>query len=342
MSSGKSIKISDLARIAKVSTATVSRTLNKPETVAKETRDAVLKAAEQTGYRMNLAARNLRRQRTGAVVILVPNLGNPFFSEILAGIESTLASNDLSVLMVDTQQSKTRPETIFDYLHHSRADGIISLDGSLPSDLLRANQVATNSIPIVFACEWHEELQFPSIRADNEQGCQLAIEHLVSLGHRKIGYISGPGYNVLTPTRLSGTIAAMKSLDVEVVDKWFYDGDFSLDAGAAVAEIWLNQSDRPTAIFCANDEVAMGLISELYRHGVEVPNELSVVGFDDIDIAARYVPSLTTISQPRPSLGAKAAELLIARIDQPENRDGSHLELLEVKLVARESTRAVP
>ncbi|MEP4294262.1 MAG: LacI family DNA-binding transcriptional regulator [Rhizobiaceae bacterium] len=331
-------KITDVARVAGVSTATVSRALSKPETVAKQTREAVLAAAAETGYRINLAARNLLRRRTGAVVLLVPNLCNPFFSQILAGIESVLTSQGLSILMVDTMQSGTRPDFILDFLHHSRADGIISLDGSLPSVLLNSSQNSNENLPFVFGCEWHPQETFPSVRANNQQGARLAIEHLVSLGHRHIGYINGPAENVLSQVRKNSTQEALAEHGMPVRNEWFFDGDFTLEAGAKVAREWIDLEDRPSAIFCANDEIACGLISELHQAGINVPDQLSVVGYDDIDIAERYIPALTTVWQPRFDLGQAVANLLLEGIENDGFGETVPIEILPVKLTIRQST----
>lgn len=330
-------KIKDVARIAGVSTATVSRTLSKPETVAETTRKAVLAAAEQTGYRVNLAARNLRSQRTGAVVVLVPNLGNPFFSQILAGIEQILAQNQLSVVMVDTQQPSLRPEHLFDYLHHSRADGIICLDGTLPIEAPASGPLGRLR-PLVFACEWQDADTHPSVRVDNAQGAKLAVDHLVALGHSDIGYIDGPPDNVLSIARRSGTAKTLQVHKLELSSQWVFDGDFSLDSGIRAARSWLALTHRPTALICANDETAIGLISELHRNGIDVPGRVSVVGFDDIDIARCFIPALTTIRQPRQALGGAAAQRLVDAMEHPvKQRDGA-IEILPVELIQRQST----
>ncbi|NKB52529.1 MAG: LacI family DNA-binding transcriptional regulator [Rhizobiaceae bacterium] len=333
-------KITDVARVAGVSTATVSRALSKPETVAKQTREAVLAAAAETGYRINLAARNLRRRSTGAIVLLVPNLGNPFFSQILAGIESTLSSRGLSTLMVDTKHSGSGDEFILDYLHHSRADGIISLDGSLPPSILNSPGMAAENLPIVFGCEWLQNGHYPSVRANNEQGALLAIEHLASLGHSNIGYINGPDENVLSQVRKASTKRALKDRGVPVREDWFFAGDFTLESGASVARKWMKMEDRPSAIFCANDEIAFGLISELHQSGIRVPDQLSVIGYDDIDIAKRYIPALTTIWQPRFELGQTVAELLLKGVTDGGFGDTIQVKTLPVRLIIRQSTSA--
>ena len=335
-------RIVDVARIAGVSTATVSRALARPETVAETTRNAVLAAAEQTGYKVNQAARNLRRQRTGAIVVLVPNLGNPFFSEILAGIEVMLSRADLNMLVVDTGQAHAKPDLMSEYLHNTRADGIIALDGWLPDSVLKALRNSNASPPIVFACEWTNDPSFPSVRADNEGGARLVIAHLRALGHSKIGILNGPADNVLTIARSKGAMDAMQGFGIEVRDDFLFDGDFTLDAGVMAAHAWLDLTDRPTAMFCASDQMAFGFISELARSGLSVPKSVSVVGFDDIDIAGRYIPALTTVRQPRSGLGTSAARMLLDRLAAPEaGLPAEHLKL-DVELIVRDSTGAVP
>lgn len=331
-------KIKDVARLAGVSTATVSRALSKPETVAPKTREAVLAAAAQSGYRVNLSARNLRSKRAGAIIVLVPNLGNPFFSEILAGIESVTTTKGLSVLMLDTKQSGSNPAFLFSYLQGARADGIISLDGTLPDSLLDTEESTVANLPTVFACEWHHQDRFPSVRADNAQGARLAVEHLIELGHTKIGYVDGPAGNVLSQERQAAMRSALKQAGITPVEDWFLSGDFSLDAGVRAARALLDLPNRPTAMCCANDETAFGLISESHKQGIEVPGHLSVVGFDDIDICRRYIPPLTTIRQPRTSLGTTVAEMLVARFENGEYQQESLRNTLPVELIIREST----
>lgn len=334
--------IKDVAEAAGVSTATVSRALSRPERVAEETRKTVVEAARRTGYRINLAARNLRMRQAGAIVVLVPNLGNPFFSEILAGMEATLTQAGLSVLILDTAGPAARNDLLFDYLHNSRADGILCLDGSLPGAALSSDQAPGARPPIVFVCEWHAAGSFPSVRVDNGSGARLALRHLFELGHRHIGHVAGPEHNVLTHARLDGLLDEMAALGLEVRADWFFKGNFSMESGAAAAADWFAMKHRPTALFLASDEMAFGFISELHRHGVSVPDDVSVVGFDDIDIASRFVPALTTIRQPRKALGRKAAELLLRRIAGEDEAEAMSIEVLPVEIVLRDSTAAGP
>jgi LacI family repressor for deo operon, udp, cdd, tsx, nupC, and nupG len=166
----------------------------------------------------------------------------------------------------------------------------------------------------------------------------LAIDHLIELGHQKIGYINGPAGNVLSKFRLRATKDALMAAELAINDHWFFDGDFTLQAGVLAARKWLDLTDRPTALFCANDQTAIGLISELHQSGVDVPGQLSVVGFDDVDIAQHYIPALTTIWQPRLELGRLVAEMLVEGIQQGGFHQDAPLQMLPVKLKVRQST----
>lgn len=330
--------IQDVARAANVSTATVSRALSAPDRVSEPTRLRVYEAVERTGYAVNQTARNLRRRRTGAIVVLVPNLGNPFFSRILAGIEAAASRAGYTVLICDTRQPHGGEEMLLEYVRNNRADGLISLDGGLPRRFL--GEAGNGRRPAgIYACEWREAGGLPSVRFDNAGGARLAIGHLAALGHRSIGHVLGPLENVLTKARYDGYVGALAAHGLTLRNDWVFGGDFSLDAGAEAAGRWLALDERPTAVFCANDEMACGFISELHRRGHSVPGAVSVVGFDDIDIAARFIPALTTIRQPRNDIGEAAFALLLDRIEGKTDVSGP--TLLPARLMVRESTRAV-
>lgn len=332
--------IQDVAREAKVSTATVSRALSMPGRVSQQTRQMVIEAVERTGYAVNHTARNLRRKETGSIVVLVPNLGNPFFSQILAGIEARLADAGYNVLVADTKHPAAKEERLLDYLHANRADGIITLDGSLPAHLFAVDE--RRIPPVVTCCEWMGGADFPSIRFDNFGGESLAVRHLATRGHTAIGHVLGPPANVLTIERLAGFEAALQALDLERRADWLFDGDFSLASGVAAAQRWIAMTDRPTAMTTSSDVMACGFISELHRNGYEVPRDVSVIGFDDIEIAEIFIPALTTIRQPRSEIGNSAAEALLA-IVKAESGEGAAgvVRLWPAQLVERESVRTL-
>ena len=328
-------KIKDVARLAGVSTATVSRTLNDVDRVSPQTKDSVLRAAKEVGYRVNHSARSLRLQQTGSVAVLIPNVGNPFFSNILAGIESVMTKAGVNVLILDTQSATSRQSYTTDYLRSQRADGIICLDGQLQPGA-EVEQSGMMKLPVVFACEWPDSTDCNVVRSDNTNGARLAIKHLMSLGHRNIGYVGGPKENVLTTARRKATVDTFKAGGLPVVNDWFFSGDFSLESGVQAARNWLALENRPTALFCASDLMAIGVMAELKRNGISVPEDLSVVGFDDIDIARYYSPALTTIRQRTRELGELAAEVLIEKLHG--RKDHEKIKVVDVELVDREST----
>lgn len=340
----KAPRIQDVARAAGVSTATVSRALTRPELVSEATRRAVFEAIRATGYRVNRAASNLRRQRAGAVLVLVPNLGNPFFSQILKGISAGFAGSEFSVLIVDTEQQPESRGGPVDYFLDSRIDGMISLDGAVAGttlDRLAASGVADR---VVFACEWVDGAAFPTVRSDNRGGARLAIEHLAGLGHRRIAHLTGPAGNVLTAERHEAAREACAALGLAMPPERVLAGDFSLASGRAAAERLAAQppGQRPTAVFAASDEMALGLISGLAARGLSVPRDLSVVGFDDIEAAAYALPALTTIRQDRQALGTRAARLLLEQLTGPGQEDAARCEVIDVALVPRASSGPPP
>ncbi|MGR3755998.1 MAG: LacI family DNA-binding transcriptional regulator [Tranquillimonas sp.] len=337
----KAPRIQDVAEAAGVSTATVSRALSDPERVSEATRRTVLAAVERTGYSANRAARMLRTRRAGAVLVLVPNLGNPFFSQILSGIEAVFAAAGTSVLIADTQEQPIGPGQIARYISGGHADGLISLDGAIAPETLADEAQLPEGAPLVFACEWSAAGRFPSIRSDNADGVAQAVDHLVGLGHRRIGMVGGPDGNVLSAAREGAFRDALARHGIAPRDDWFVPGDFSLEAGRQAARRLLEMTDRPTAVFCAADQMALGLIGELRSRGASVPEELSVVGFDDIEIAEHVWPGLTTIRQRRHDLGRRAAEILLARLAAPEPAR-AETTILPVALVVRGSTGPAP
>ncbi|QDC08687.1 LacI family DNA-binding transcriptional regulator [Oceanicola sp. D3] len=340
----KTVRIRDVARAAGVSTATVSRALSNPDLLTESTRKAVEDAVRITGYRVNHAARNLRMQRAGAVLVLVPNLGNPFFSTILAAISESFAGSDTSVLIADTASGESGGRELAGYFLDGRIDGMISLDGGLARSDLAAFDAAGVADRIVFACEWVDGATLPSVRSDNEAGARLAVQHLYDLGHRDIAHVTGPAGNVLTKARRAGMLAERARLGLPSRDDWIIRGDFSLASGREAAQRIIAMKERPSAVFCASDQVAFALMSTLMAAGVRVPEDISVVGFDDIDLSKVYTPALTTIRQDRHALGARAARLLLERIaatnDPLAADDGSCVEMVGVELVARQSTAA--
>lgn len=344
----KPATIQDVARVAGVSPATVSRALSNPGILAEGTREAVFEAIANTGYRVNQAARNLRMQRAGAVLILVPNLGKPFYSKILSGLSDGFSGTDYAVLIADTESRPLQDGELAGYFVDGRIDGVICLDGGLSPEALRQCEQQGLGEKIVFLCEWVDGTDFPVICIDNAEGARLAVRHLHGLGHHRIAHITGPEGNVLTMARREGMVSERARLGLPARDEWIIRGDFSVESGHAAARQILDMPEtgdfsRPTAVFCAADTVAFGLISGLQAGGLSVPNDISVVGFDDIDMSQYYIPALTTIHQDRHRLGRRAAECLLERLKpSAAARMDDANDMIEVELVVRDSTAPPP
>ncbi|WP_308915884.1 LacI family DNA-binding transcriptional regulator [Jannaschia sp. LMIT008] len=321
--------MADVARTAGVSTATVSRALSDPTRVDPATRDRIMDAVTSTGYRANAAARSLRVRRAGAILVLAPNLANPFFNRIVVAVTQVADAHGLAVQLAD---SRAAPERLATLARDGRADGIVLLDASLDPAVVRGWP-----LPVVQACEWNAAYAAPGLAIDNHAAMGLVVDHLGGLGHRRILHVAGPEGNVLASARTEGFVAACAA---RAVQGSLEAGDFTMESGARAARAWAARPDRPTAVSCASDECAIGFIGECWGMGLAVPRDVSVAGFDDIEVSARLAPPLTTIHQPRARLGAAAAERLIAMIGGADH--APEWDVMPAHLVARGSTAAPP
>lgn len=331
-------KIKDIARVAGVSTATVSRALSDSSLVTNATRDKVREAASKLNYRLNVRARNLRIQKSMAVLLVVRNMTNPFYLEIFKGVEAVARAAGYVLLMGNTEDDDDRDIEYFDMLRDGRADGMILMTGKLPQDheVLRA---ASGMAPIVVALEAVDNCKLAHIQIDNCNAAKQAVNHLVSLGHRRIAHICGPLPEILGRLRLQGYRVAMAEAGLDIPDGYEPVGDYSIHSGQRCCCRLFDRDDPPTALFVANDEMAFGAIGELRRRGMSVPQDVSVIGFDDLFISQSYSPPLTTISQPRMEIGRTAMTMLLdiigARLTGPRTIE------LPTELILRDSAGPV-
>jgi len=302
--------IQDVARSAGVSTATVSRVLSAPEVVAEATRARVLEAVSTLGYAPNVAAKMLRTLRTEKILVTVPDISNPFFSQVIRGVEEAASAAGYSVLLGDTRHEEAREEQFAAMLRSKEADGLIFLGHRLPDTLVEMVAALGPRTPIVNGCEYSPDLGVSGAHIDNERAAVEAIDHLYGLGHSGVGVITGPLASPLSRDRLAGVQQAatrrglMGELAVAV-------GDFSLEAGAREAAALLGRTPRPTAIFCFSDEMAMGALQAIRGLGLRCPEDVSLMGFDGIRFAGYLDPPLTTMSQPMDRIGHEVVRLLL-------------------------------
>lgn len=324
--------IKDVARLAGVSTATVSRTLAEPDKVTEATRSKVQAAIRRSGYVRNALARSFRMQSTQTIFALVPDIGNPFYSLIIQGLEEVAQQHGYRLLLGDTQNSPVRE---LEYLQsvHRQVDGVISLGHTLPHLPTRKGE---KPIPLVMACEYLHDASVALVSIDNVAAARQATEHLLSLGHSQIAFINGPAYMPLSKDRLRGYREAIKKAGLSFDKNLVVRGDFSLQSGEQATRALLVDEAQFTAIFAANDAMAIGAIKVLRAYGKAVPSDISVIGFDDIEFAQYVEPPLTTIHQPRREIGRVAMQKTIAALD-----DGdvwASQEVLPHELVVRGST----
>ncbi|MGO1120609.1 LacI family DNA-binding transcriptional regulator [Rhodovibrionaceae bacterium A322] len=336
---GKPATIEDVARLADVSIATVSRVVHSPDKVAERTRLKVQEAIARSGYAPNVLARNLRRRSSGMILVLLPDIGNPFFSSILSGIESLARQAGYGVIIGNTDNRPDKEEVYLSYLRGNQADGVILLTGHLPHGATVADLPTLP--PMVALSERVSGDVVPFVGIENVSAAQMATDHLLALGHRRIAHVKGPEGNILTDRRLQGYQQALQAAGIAPDAALVVPGAFSIESGRQAVELLWQQSPRPTALFCASDEIAIGALLELTRKGVSVPQEVSVVGFDDIQFASCTTPPLTTLHQPREQMGQAAMSLLLELLADDRKggtRPARAPVLLPAELVQRQST----
>ncbi|MGV7218048.1 LacI family DNA-binding transcriptional regulator [Bradyrhizobium sp. UFLA05-112] len=338
MTRQKVTKIADVARLAGVSVATVSRTLARPEIVIEETRTRVLAAVRETGYTPNISARNLRARKTMVVLVAVPDIANPFFAEVLQGIDDTLSTAGYGLIIASLAGSPEKEARYVDLVCAGQADGVLLLCGHVmrsPDRDLRDARV-----PLVAACEYISGESFPQVTIDNVGTASEAVRHLVELGHTNIAYLSGPKSNILEQQRFEGYRQALREAGIAADSGLILPGDFTFRTGVEAGRtmLALESAARPTALFAANDEMAIGLIKTVQAAGLQVPTDLSVFGFDGIAYADYCEPTLTTVVQPRRDLGAAAAAELIALMTTGRAGPRKNIQL-PATLALRDSTR---
>ncbi len=308
----RSATITDVARRANVSTATVSRTLAMPDRVAEKTRAAVFSAIRETGYIPNATARSLRARSTKLVLALLNGIGDSFFTAILNAVEEALFEAGYGMVMGDTRGDTAR-ESHYDRLVRSgQVDGVLLFSGRMPAPRFAELDA---SVPLILVCNDIPGMSVPFVESANRDAARTLTEYLISVGHRRIAHITGPMRGPESEDRISGYRDALEAAGIPFDPALVWQGSYRAETGGEVAaQRFLPMTRRPTAVFAANDESAIGFIKALRDAGLSVPEDVSVAGFDDIGYAALFDPGLTTMRQPRAELGRVAAEILVRRM----------------------------
>jgi LacI family transcriptional regulator len=328
-----SASIKEVALKAGVSVATVSRVINGTGPVAHETRLRIQEAIDKLRYVPHGAARSLITNQTDTVGVLLPDLYGEFFSEVIRGIDLAARRNAYHVLVSGFHSDRAEIEAVLRAMR-GRVDGLIVLSPDVDAQTLQRNLPET--LPVVLLNTYVDGSSFDSIQIDNYGGAYAMVRHLAGLGHRQIVLIRGPKENVDARERLRGYREALRSLGLEPSPELEIEGDFSEDSGYRAGRLLLNLRPRPTAVFAANDSMAIGCLFALREAGARVPEDVALAGFDDIPIARYLTPSLSSVQVPIAELGMRAMERLLHAVDN-KNEHERRQETVPTTLVVRGS-----
>ena len=325
--------ITDVAQRAGVSISTVSRVLNNSAyPVKSETRQRVLEAAQELGFRPNDLARGLLLKKSRTIGLIIPDISNPYYPELCLGVETTASENGYSVIFCNTDRRAEKMEHYVDVLLQKRADGIIIAGGG--TDFTQVSQ-ALSDFDTKVALVGRHNLQFPSVQIDNFQAAYEATSHLVHLGDRRIAFVSGPVNLTSAQDRLAGYRSSLEQRGIGQDDRLIREGRFGVDCGYSAALSLLQGDPAPSAIFAANDRMAVGALSAAHDLGLRVPDDVAVVGFDDTVMASQIRPSLTTVAVPAYTMGASVMHLMLKLLADEECPQTVELP---TKLVIRQSS----
>ncbi|SON55330.1 HTH-type transcriptional repressor CytR [Hartmannibacter diazotrophicus] len=339
--SRKKITIRDVARTAGVSIGTVSAVINGGSTVAAETRRRVEACIAEIGFEPNNSARSLKRGRISSIGFIVPDLGNPFFAAVAEGVQDGLGDADVLLVLCMTGASAEREDYYAKVLRTQRLDGVVYLSGTglpSPSFLELARKGA-----VVFVDERLPGVDIPFINAANRDGARDVARHVIEAGHRDVAVITGPPRLWTSEQRLAGYREAFAFAGIDPDTVTYVQGDYTEASGYEAGRQLLAESSRgsrPTAVLCANDLMAMGLIRRCREEGLRLPDDLSIAGFDDVPSAALLDPPLTTVAQPGREMGAAAAKWLLKLIGISDAMPGQTEFPTSVRIRGSVATRA--
>ena len=326
--------IKDVAARAGVSFTTVSHVLNETRPVSADARRRVLAAVEEIGYLPSAVARSLRKAQTRIVGVLVPTVTNPFFAELVVGVEAACRHAGYSVFLCNSDNDPKRQQQYMRTLLEKRVDGLLLSSAGDADALARIFKQAT--VPAVTVDRLVPGARADCVSIDNLDGARKAVEHLIGLGHRRVGCISGPAEFEVAQERIDGWRRAHQDAGLNVDEGLLVEGDFSSASGYEAARKLLQARPDITALFASNDLMALGALRAAAEMGLKLPQQLSIVGFDDIELGHFVFPALSTVGCSIQELGREAGRVLIERIEHP----GASLKDLRLKprLVVRESS----
>jgi LacI family transcriptional regulator len=333
---GKAVTIKDVARESGVNISTVSRALNNGYGVNEQTRKHVVAVAARLNYRLNRVARGLVTGRSHSLALLVSDIRNPFFAEVARGAEDAARAEECDLLLCNSDLDPGKQMQYVKSLLEKRVDGILMNSVSV-LDRDQQAQLAACGVPIVLLNRSASSRAFSTVCADNETGGALAAQYLLDLGHRKIAHLTGPRQHGNLTDRTRGFVRTLESAK-DPVHPIVIHGRFNFSGGAELTRKLLDDHPDVTAIFAGNDVMACGAVRAILDRGLRIPDDLSLIGFDNIELSSVIHPPLTTIHQPKYEMGRAAVEILL-RLARDKDRQAPEHRLLGVQLIERQSCR---
>lgn len=334
------VTIKDVATRAGVSKSTVSHVLNKTRVVEEATRRKVLSAVEELGYRPSQVARSLISKRTKTAGLLISDVSNPFYPDVILGVEEVAFANDYSIFLCNTNYDLERGLNLVQSLVDKSVDGILFMSSSMSLQMVQ--EAVENRIHAV-VLDWEEnnlEGLVSTIIINFESGIQQAVRHLIELGHQQIAHISGPLSLWTAQVRKNAFLKALEQNGLDASQAIIIEGDLRIEGGRKAFEQLYQLNPRPSAVLAANDLMALGVLWAARNAGLDLPRDLAVVGLDDIDLASKVSPSLSTVALPRREIGKTAMLLLLEMIKEGKEATKSHLTV-DTTFVLRQSTQRV-
>ena len=332
----KRVVIKDVAREAGVSINTVSRALNDKPDIRSETKEKVLEAAVRLGYRPNRLAKGLRSNKTGTIGVIVTDIANPFFGAVVKGVEKAARERDYSVILQDTDEDYEREREAIQVMLSEQVDGILLTPVQTRTEAIE--QLKESAFPFVLLGRHFDDIETDYVVTDDVQGGFLATEHLIKQGHERIAFINGPLYISSAKERFRGYRKALDRYEIELDEALVSAGAITMEDGYRATKALLGRRPRSTAIFAYSDFVAFGVMRAVRETGLRIPEDVAVVGYDDVEFSSCLEVPLTTVRIPKKELGEEAAKLLNGEV---RGKRGLHYEAkkLEIELVVRQSTQ---
>lgn len=341
----KRVTISEVAQHAGVSKSTVSHVINQTRFVEEDTKQRVLNSIDVLGYRPSSVARSMVSKRTKTAGLLISDAGNPFYSEVILGVEETALSRGYNIFLCNTSYDIQRGKELIYSLIDKMVDGVLMMSSSMSMELV--DELHKHRIPAV-VLDWESTKvtgKAAAITIQFREGIREAVDYLYELGHRNFGHISGPLQLWTARKRRDDFLAALSSHNIDASEVFMAEGNLRVEGGRKSMATIVSLEKRPTAVFAANDLTALGLIWAAHDHGIQIPEDLSVVGLDDIELASQTNPALTTVALPRFEIGSLAMSVLLdlIKLSADNNIDYSKLNReVKTKLVVRQSTSKPP